>query len=342
MIDSRSRYFWGRKFIVLARILAALTLLAGLLLTGLTLRWTLVRLEALPPGLTPEFRNEILLRQKNLRDDYEKTVNSLSLIQQRMISAQQDFVIPSSLTLLDTVFDDRIETPDQLDHSRQVLDAYRRRIDGLKKLIAEQIQRQISAIAPKIALPSDRALTQNPGISVHNRQLIRFYRSDKEAALKEFRDAIGDLKTGGKFDQIREPVAYLERFGDAISGNLSGSGQVLQVSPAAAAPAADPGLEREIRAVDALRTIDHCVREINAEWVVEDDLKQLGTTLDAADRQLEMRRSLRDTVLLQGLLGSLVFFFTLAFGSLMILVAADFLRAHFDSADALAAGGRDR
>ncbi len=340
MIESTGNYYWGRKFIFLARILAALMFLAGLLLTGLTLSWTLNRLNALPPGLTPELKADIVLAQRTLQDNYEKTVNSLAMIQQRMISAQQDFVIPSSLTLLDTVFDDRFDTPEQLRHSRQVLDAYGQRIDGLKKLIAELIHRQTAAIAPKIAVPANPALPQNPGISVRNRQMIRFYRTDKQTALKDLRDAIGALKTGGKFDQIREPVAYLEIFSDAITGNVTGPARPLAVAPAEPENTAAGARERENRAIDALRTIDSRLEELNAEWTVDDDLKNLKARLDDADRQLEARRTARDAVLLQGLLGALVFFGALAFGSLIVLVAADFLRAHFDSADELAKGAR--
>lgn len=340
MIEQDKRYFWGRKFIVLARILAALMFLAGLLLTGLTLSWTLTRLKALPPGVTPELKTDILLAQRTLQDNYEKTVNSLAMIQQRMISAQQDFVIPSSLTLLDTVFDDRFDTPEQLHHARQVLEAYGQRIDGLKKLITELIRRQTAAIAPKIAVPANHAMPQNPGISVRNRQMIRFYRTDKQAALKDLREAIGALKTGGKFDQIREPVAYLEIFSDAVSGNVTGPARPLEVAPSEPENSAAAARERENRAIDALRTIDSRLDELNAEWSVDDDLKTLKMRLDEADRQLEARRTARDSVLIQGLLAALVFFGALAFGSLIVLVAADFLRAHFDSADELAKGGR--
>lgn len=338
MIEQDKRYFWGRKFILLARVLAALMFFAGLLLTGLTLSWTLSRLKALPPGVTPELKGDILLAQRTLQDNYEKTVNSLAMIQQRMISAQQDFVIPSSLTLLDTVFDDRFDNPEQLHHARQVLDAYTQRIDGLKKLIAELIRRQTAAIAPKIAVSANHPMPQNPGISVRNRQMIRFYRTDKQAALKDLRQAIDALKTGGKFDQIRGPVAYLEVFSDAVSGNVTGPTRPLEVAASEPENSVAAARERERRALDALRTIDNRLEELNAEWSVDDDLKTLKLRLDEADRQLEARRIARDSVLIQGLLGALVFFGALAFGSLIVLVAADFLRAHFDSADELAKG----
>ncbi|MGE4564673.1 MAG: hypothetical protein AB7F32_07375 [Victivallaceae bacterium] len=340
IIERDNRYFWGRKFILLARVLAALIFLAGLLLTGLTLSWTLTRLKALPPGVTPELKADILLAQRTLQDNYEKTVNSLAMIQQRMISAQQDFVIPSSLTLLDTVFDDQFDNPEQLRHSRQVLEAYAQRIDGLKKLIAELIRRQTAAIAPKIAVAANHAMPQNPGISVRNRQMIRFYRTDKQSALQDLREAIGALKTGGKFDQIREPVAYLEIFSDAIAGNVTGPARPLNVAPAEPENSAAAARERENRALDALRTIDSRLEELNAEWSVDDDLKTLKMRLDEADRQQEARRMARDSILVQGLLGALVFFGALALGSLLVLVAADFLRAHFDSADELAKGNR--
>ena len=354
-VSQRGNYRFGRLFITVSRVLAVLAVLGGLFQAAS--HFTAVYKKS------REFHNHMSVQIPDLIEQQQNFVEEFSRFTSVLLtkvhrSNETGFSFPADIATVPETFDYRLENLSQVEQSLRAVASYRERIELISSTMTEELLQTIEPFkaeedesstpaTPVRINPRKRAtginLNLDSGFSLYVIAPDEVIQLLQRFAARELRDPEAN-KT-----KIASSMTKLSKYLNYIDNNLIGRGTSIRTGKGEISSSLPeelpvsgnnkPSQDSQLYAALAstLETLSSPYNNDTPLWRIAEKLDQLEQQLDERRQSFESFSSARAEAIKTGLLDGglgLLFFIIIAF---LVLVFADYLRAHFDLADNLRA-----
>ena len=353
--EGKKAYPWGRAYIALARILALLAVIAtlGMCIYFLHLPFS-IRNKALK-ALEKEVVPDLVERQKKFQDNYIKIAD---LVMSGNTSRAR-FNFPQDLVSPPGFFDERLITEEDVGKSLQTLKLYDEKIAKMSlvmnKYFLQQYQRIFRLVnsgnAIKMTFGSSSA-RKNNSLSMTFGQSAEFYTNEKEKVTNDInaiRYFLSELENRKKINQLRyqREVDTIKRGVDFIEERLNAEQKRVLVGSQSNSPGPSQesvvsgrdmyGYEKNLlqRMIISLTRLSSHENRNYYSWMIARESEKLKEALKEQLQNIVKINERFSENIKQALLFAFGFFLTGVFFAFLLMVLADYLQAHFDSAVSL-------
>ena len=349
--SSGKQYIWGRFYICFSGILAVLMLIVtiGYLIWNGYQTAQNIKLKNLYPD--PGRAAKLVQEQNKFLKKYDDTVNLLSTPYNGVSYFGQAL---SSLPTVSELFNEKLDSPESVKSSLRTLAKYQENIRKIKTIFETFFQKEIAKMDKKFP---ERTRTTTPvrqttipqrtkGITSSQTAMVSFYTPgsvrEKKNDIKRYQEMLSLMRQNASYRQFFPHISSLEQFLTFVNANLLAENQTESfggIKSNVSSPAVQRSQEKKTEQEEALSRVKiYFIFASNAfggDWQLDTASEQLQKALNDYESELarkEMERKSLWTAYCSASAVQLLFILFLCF---MIMVIADYLKAHFDMAEAV-------
>lgn len=344
------QYIWGRFYICFSGILAILILLV----TIGTLIWNgyrtaeSVKLKNLYPD--PATAAKLFQEQNKFLKKYDDTINLLSTPYNGVSYFGQAL---SSLSNVSELFNEQLDSPESVKSSLQTLAKYQENILKIKTIFEDFFQKEIAKMEREFpertsSTTPDRRTTipqRTKGITSSQTTMASFYIPsavrEKKDRIKIYQERLFMMRKQNSYRQLFPHISSLERFLAFVNANLLAENQTESfggIKSNVSNPAQRSQENKNEQEIAASRVKIYFIFASNVlggDWELEAASRKLQKALDDYESELSRKEMERKSLWTAYCSGSAIQLLVILFFCFMIMVIADYLKAHFDMAEAL-------
>ena len=344
------QYIWGRFYICFSGILAVLMLVVtiGFLIWNGYQTAQSIKLKNLNPD--PAAAAKLVQEQNKFLKKYDDTINLLSTPYNGVSYFGQAL---SSMPSVSELFDEQLDSPEAVKSSLQTLAKYQENIQKIKNIFEEFFQKEIAKMERKF--PERTANTKpvrtatvtqrTKGITSSQTTMASFYTPssvrEKKDRIKRYQEMLFMMRKQNSYRQFFSHISSLERFLAFVNANLLAENQTesfggirSNVSNAAIEHSQKNKNEQEVAASRVKIYFIFASNVLGDDWELEKASSQLQKALDHYETELTRKEMERKSLWTACCSVSAILLLVVLFFCFMIMVIADYLKAHFDMAEA--------
>ena len=349
---SGKQYIWGRFYICFSGILAVLMLIVtiGYLIWNGYRTAQIIKLKNLYPN--PEKAAKLVQEQSKFLKKYDDTVNLLSTPYDGVsYFAQPLSVLPG----VSDLFNEQLDSPESVNSSIQTLAKYQANILEMKTIFEEFFQKEIATMEKKFperkrssgkSVRRTSVPQRTKGITSSQTTMASFYTPntvrEKKNDIKKYREMLTLMRQDNSYRQLFAHISSLERFLAFVNANLLAENQTESfggIKSNVSNPAVQRSQEKKSEQEEAVSRVKiYFIFALNAfgeDWELETISRQLEKALNDYEAELIKKEMERKSLWTTYCSVSAIQLLVILFFCFMIMVIADYLKAHFDMAEAL-------
>ena len=350
--EEKSGYRWGRLYIMLARIFACIAVVVGLgvIVTDFYDIFALSRdLKRKLAQQTPE----LVARQQRFSENFDRKASLLMTGNHKA-----KFRFPSDITVMAKSFNEVLISPEDVGESLEAVEEYLQKLQKMTQVMDQYFRSSTGSIDSKlrvgdpvrVSVPRKKS-RPNTSLSLNLRKDAEFYSLNRQELMQlidSIAQAINALRRSNSGVSMTRELDELAAGLEFIRQTLCPAAEARRIGDRGAeeteTTTSQAGTERFLREKALVRGIlqglsllysyDAVVRN-SFMWQLTEELSQLKNALQqqesaAKEAKAKIRRAWE--LALRAAFSHLLMVLAAAF---LIMVGADFMQAHFDSADAL-------
>lgn len=345
---SKKQYIWGRLYICFSGILAVFVLVAALgffVWNGYQTARD-IKLKGLYPD--PADAAALVGVQNDFLKKYDDTINLLSTRHEGISYFGASL---SALPNVAEIFNEQLNTPERVQQSIDTLAKYQSNIQKMKEIFQGFFRKELAKVEREfpstVAAPVPRKQgmpKRTRGITSNITSVSSFYSPgsvmEKRDRLKDYLNSIARMKQNNVLKRVRPEIDSIQNFFLFMSTNFLAGNQKDHfggIYSNVSAPAAQPSARQERidsgAYLKSLLTV--ALYSLSDDWQLDAASNLLEKTLTAYKAGLSKKEMERKALWTTYFSGTVAQLFSVLFFCFMIMVIADYLKAHFDMAEAV-------